>query len=279
MSNAYLMRKYPIEEIEEISYKLQQYLASYRIEQDKVSRDFYANPDKKGSEFFDSSTKFMNNANMEMLPRINKVIGQIEALITVEDVVIAERIRPILEGLYDWVKSPTNPLGYAEISGKLMNLVGHLSIELTIKPKIFVGHRYTKEDEKIADKFMELFRLEGLDCYTGKPAKSMEVDEKVQKLIIESEGVIIIFTRDMKLESSEYWTTSGWLNGELTFAIAKDKPHLMFYDDCINPGERKGIQGELEYIEFNRECLDESFLKAIPYLRDFRGNILNKIKK
>jgi hypothetical protein len=90
----------------------------------------------------------------------------------------------------------------------------------------------------------------------------------------ESEGVIIIFTRDRKLEGGK-WTSSGWLKDEKAYSIGKGKPILLLVDDCIEGSERKGIHGNLEYVVF-RDCLDDSFLRAIPYLRDFRQRILSK---
>jgi hypothetical protein len=103
----------------------------------------------------------------------------------------------------------------------------------------------------------------------------VDVDEKVKALIDESDGVIIIFTRDRKLEGGN-WTSSGWLKDEKAFAMGRNKPILLFFDDYINGEERNGIHGDLEYVVFKRECLDDSFLKAIPYLRDFRQRMLDK---
>lgn len=112
--------------------------------------------------------------------------------------------------------------------------------------------------------------------YYWEPAKPMEIDEKIQQLITESDAVIIIFTKDKKIEGSEYYTTSSWLNSELSFAMGREKPFLRFYDNFIDPDEKKGIHGEFEYIDFNHDCLDDSLLKAIQYTKEFRMKILAK---
>jgi len=156
-----------------------------------------------------------------------------------------------------------------------MRLAGHLSVRVVAKPIIFVGYRYTEEDEKLANEFIKLFELEGFKCVSGKTAKAEDIDEKVKKLIDQSEGVIIIFTREKELKDGG-WTTSRWLTDEKAYAMGRDKPVLLFFEDCIAQTERKGIHGELEYVKFNREHLHEAFLKAIPYLRDFRQRVLER---
>lgn len=142
-----------------------------------------------------------------------------------------------------------------------------------IKPRIFIGYKYTKEDETIAKKLMTLFEYEGFECVTGRTAKAEDVDEKVKKLIKSSDGTIIIFTKEKELKNGG-WTTSTWLSDEKSYALGAGKPVLLFFEECISADQRKGIQGDLEYIEFNREKLDDAILRAIPYLRDFYKQVI-----
>ena len=141
------------------------------------------------------------------------------------------------------------------------------------RPRIFIGYRYVKEDEIVAKKLISLFELEGFECITGRTAKARDIDEKVKKAIEESDGVIVIFTKDKELRNGG-WTTSTWLSDEKAYALGAGKPILLFFDECISADQKKGLQGDLEYIEFNREKLDDAILKAIPYLRDFYKRLL-----
>jgi hypothetical protein len=270
----YIKLKYPLKELEELSTKLQKLLAEERKKQ-YAALDFKISFEDRGKIYNEATTNLMNKAGTELLPKINRVLGQIEAILHTEDESAVKNIVPLLNEIKDTTTYPTNPLRYADLSSKLSLLAGYLSAQIVLKPTVFVGHRYTDEDDKIAEKFITLFGFEGLECITGKPAKPKQVDEKVQGLISKTDGTIIIFSRDKKLENSEYWTTSDWLVGELSFAMGKEKPYLIFYDECIDPEERGGMHGTYEYIPFNRECLDDSLLKAIPYLREFRQRILN----
>jgi hypothetical protein len=269
------MMKYPLQELEEVSRTLQEYIAEWRA-RDNALFDPSLTFEQKGQISFDSSRQLMNRAGIELFPKINRIIGEIESLLNAEDRPTVERVLPLLTEVKVLAQNPTNPLGYNELSAELMILSGHLVVGIVAEPKVFVGHRFTTDDTVIAKKFMELFKLEGLNCSTSEPAKPMNVNEKAQQLIAESEGVIIIFTPDKKIENSDYYTTSGWLNSELHYAMGKEKPYLIFYDDLIHPDERKGIHGDYEYVEFNRKCLDDAFLKTIPYLRIFNGRIITK---
>jgi hypothetical protein len=216
---------------------------------------------------------FMKKAGIEVLPQIHKALAEVEALLASEDEAIAESIKPILSETQRWASSPTNMLGYSELSAQLMRLSAHLSLRVIIKPKVFVAFRYTSEDEKIAEKFMELFEYENFIVLSARIAEARDIDEKARGMISEADGIIVIFTRESELKEGG-WTTSTWLTDEKAFAIGKDKPPILFYEDCIAESQMKGIHGNLEYIKFNRERLDEAFLRAIPYLRSFRQRIL-----
>lgn len=267
-----LMVKYPVEKLESICHRITELTTEYRNSQ---SAAIYGSIpwENRTREMTRSQDDFMNKASYDVYPEIHKVLGEIDALLSSDEKAISERIRPILDELEHRTTYQTNPLGYTELSAKLMRLAGHLSVRVIATPKVFVGYRYTDEDEIIAKKFIELFRLEGFNPTSGKPAKAIDVDEKVKGFIDESDGVIIIFTRDKKLEGGK-WTSSGCLKDEKAYSMGRDKPILLFFDDCIEESERNGIQGDLEHVVFRRDCLDDSFLKAIPYLRDFRQRIL-----
>lgn len=212
---------------------------------------------------YQASDDFINQANIEVFPQIHEVLGKIDALLSVEDQSMRERICPMLKEMESFATHLVNPLMYGELSAKLTRLAGNLTVRAITTPKVFVGYRYDEEDVTIVEKFIKLFRLEGFNPISGEVAKPMNVDEKVKGLIDECEGTIIISTRDRPLNNGK-WTASVWLKGEESYSLGRDKPILLFYDDCIDEEEKKGIQGNLEYVVFKRECLDDAILKAIP---------------
>ena len=61
---------------------------------------------------------------------------------------------------------------------------------------------------------------------------------------------------------------------EKAYANAKEKTILLIYEKCISENFKKGIQGSFEYLEFEREKLDELFLEAIPAIRNLYDRIL-----
>lgn len=268
---------YPFNRLEDLARKIQNLLGEYRSDESHAL-DFNIPWEKRVQMSMEASNNFMKKVGTEVLPNVQRVLAEVEALLEAEDKAIAERIRPILSEAQRWASHPTNPLGYSELSTSLMRLVGHLSVRVVAKPAIFVGYHYRTEDEILANQFSELFRLEGFNCISGKTAKAEDVDEKVKKLIDQSEGVIIIFTGEKELKEGG-WTTARWLTDEKAYALGRDKPVLLFFEDYIAQTERKGIHGDLEYVEFTREHLDEVFLKAIPYLRDFRQRVLERGRK
>lgn len=267
--------KHPINQLVDLARRIQVLLGEYHDEEFR-SLDFNIPWNERTQISMKASNNFMTKAGTQVLPEVMKILAEVEALLDTEQRAIAERVRPILSETQQWARHPTNPLGYAELSSSLSRLAGHLSVRVAARPTIFVGYRFVPEDEKLVSKFMELFRHEGFNCINGETARAEDIDDKAKEMIEQqSEGVIIIFTKEEELREGG-WTTSVWLTDEKAFAIGKNKPVLLFFEDLIAQTQRKGIHGELEYIEFNRGNLDEALLKAIPYLRDFRQRVLER---
>lgn len=267
--------KYPINQLLDLARRIQVLLGEYHDEELR-SLAFDIPWEERTQISMRASDNFVTKVGTQVLPEIMRILAEVEALMDAEERAIADRVRPILSETLQLARHPTNPLGYVELSSLLSRLAGHLSVRISARPAIFVGYRFTPEDKELLDKFIELFTLEGFNCISGETAKAEDIDEKVKETIEQqSEGVIVIFTKEEELREGG-WTTSTWLTDEKAFAIGKNKPVLLFFEDCIAQTQRKGIHGELEYVEFNRDKLDEALLKAIPYLRDFRQRVLER---
>jgi len=266
------MRKYPRKELESLAGRIQSLLGEYRGETTHALTRRIS-PEESSRLLLEASDNLMKKAGTKALPQIQKVLAEIEVALSDEDKVFAKRIRPILSEAQQFARFPTNPLGYAELSTLLMRLAGYMSVTLEDRPTVFVGYQYTEDDEPIADWFIKLISQEGFEPTSGKKPKAQAFDEKVKRMIARSEGVVVIFTKEKELRERG-WTTPTWLTDEKAFAIGKDKPIALFFEDCIAETETKGIQGLHEHIKFNRKHLDKARPRIVKYLRDFKRRIL-----
>jgi len=264
-----------------LSVKIQEMLGNYHSESmanffiiHNPSKTREAEWEERNAKSESITFKFMKEAGVNLLPQVQSVLAEIEAMLAQEDKAIADKIQPILKEAERYAVNPTNPLGYNELASILVKLKGYLSVRMVFIPTVFLGYRYTKEDELLANSFKKLIESMDINVVTAKTAKAEDINEKVKRLIGSCDGTIVIFTKDQELKEGG-WATSAWLLDEKAFTIGQSKEVVLFFESCIAEKQRKGIQGDLEYIEFNRENLSDAFLDAIPYLKDFRQKILN----
>jgi hypothetical protein len=275
--------EYPLDDLMTLSIKIQKASGNYfkKSTESMFSRQSRFADEETKKRLWDEenrryaliTNKYMTKIGVEILPIVQCLLAEIEVKLSLEDESIRTRINPILKNAKLTAEHPTNPLGVNELSSLLMSLRGHLSIGLIVKPVVFVGYRYNKEDEDIAESFVELMKLEGLNVVTAKTAKPIDVDDKVKEQISKCDGAIIIFTKAEELKDGT-WATSAWLLDEKAFTLGKGKEVGLFFEECISDSQKKGLQGNLEHVEFNRNHLEQGILKAIPYLRDFRQKLL-----
>ena len=200
-------------------------------------------------------------------------MGIIESNLSSEDESFISKIKQLLDKILFNSTHLTNSFSISDLSSDLMRLSGYIKAKSTTMPTVFVGHSFSDDDKQIVEKFLQLFKVEGLQCTTGEKPEANNVDEKVMRLIDECQGVIIIFTRDQKIEGGN-WTTHSWLIDEKSFSLGKNKTVILFYEDIIDQKQKIGIQGDLEYVEFKRQFVEESFTKAIQYIKSFKGKIV-----
>jgi tetratricopeptide (TPR) repeat protein len=127
----------------------------------------------------------------------------------------------------------------------------------------FVGHSFLSQDDDIIGKLTEFFSKLGVSCDSGKKAEPVGITEKVSRRIKEAEFFIGIFTkRDQKGDGT--YTTSSWIIEEKSFALAQGKKVLIFVEKGVE--DFGGMQGDLEYIRFDRENFGDALIKAIDYI-------------
>jgi tetratricopeptide (TPR) repeat protein len=128
----------------------------------------------------------------------------------------------------------------------------------------FVGHSFAPEDEEIVNRLTEFFSKLGVVCETGKRAEPTSVSDKIRKRIKEAELFIGIFTRRGVPRPDRSFEASSWIIEEKAVALAEGKRVLIFVENGVK--EFGGMQGDLEYIPFDRENFGDALLKATDYI-------------
>lgn len=130
--------------------------------------------------------------------------------------------------------------------------------------KAFVGHSFDDKDAEVVRKIIKHIESLDIKCETGEKPQYSGVAEKVKNKIIHNEIFVGIFTRDKKilLENGQsnkegLYTTSNWVIQESGFAIAKNKKLIFLVEQGIYKFPE--LQGDQEYIKFNRTSLDQAF--------------------
>src|SRR5882724_6705928 len=123
----------------------------------------------------------------------------------------------------------------------------------------FVGHSFVDEDLEVADFVKTLLTEMSVKCLTGERAEANSVSQKVKDRIKQAELFVGILTRREKLPDGDQWRTSEWLIEEKTHAAALGKKIIILKEKgVVSTG---GLQGDAEYIEFDRAQLHRAAIK------------------
>ena len=132
--------------------------------------------------------------------------------------------------------------------------------------KAFIGHSFDGKDIDVVRKIKDFIESLGIKCETGEKSQYGYVAEKVKNRIIDNDVFVGIFTHDKKilLENGKsngggFYTTSNWVIQESGFAIAKNKKLIFLVEEGIYKFPK--LQGDQEYIIFNKKSLDKAFIK------------------
>jgi tetratricopeptide (TPR) repeat protein len=153
----------------------------------------------------------------------------------------------------------------------------------------FVAHSFVAEDKALVAAFLEYFRqLSGLhSSFTwanAEAAEPKELAEKVKAIVADKNVVIAICTKKERviapsrlrksflqptfvkgLESDFEWQTSDWITQEIGLAIGREMKLVLLLEDGVRlPG---GLQGDLEYVLFDRRAPEKSFGKILEMLK------------
>lgn len=153
----------------------------------------------------------------------------------------------------------------------------------------FVGHSFQEKDAEVVRKFVDFFdHIVELDIgFTWDHAEDAEpkiLSEKVKEKMRDKNLFIGICTLAERVISSEklarffigrgyllakeaeyQWKTSDWILQEIGCAFGKDMRMILLVEKNLRrPG---GIQGDLEYIPFDRNQPEESFTKILEMIK------------
>lgn len=155
--------------------------------------------------------------------------------------------------------------------------------------RAFVGHSFEDEDTALIRIFLDYFnQIKEMGIgFTWDHAKAAEPTELAQKVLrlVEGKNLFIgICTRKERAieaavlkrgslrreilrsrEDNYSWKTSDWIIQEIGLAIGRDMKLILLVEGGLRkPG---GLQGNLEYIEFNRQFPERSFGKVLEMIR------------
>ncbi|WP_432450611.1 hypothetical protein [Aliiroseovarius marinus] len=156
--------------------------------------------------------------------------------------------------------------------------------------RAFVGHSFSDKDEEVVRKFTDFFDTlkngsKNFDWVHATESRSEDVSEKVLELIngknlfigicTQNEGTVKehnfrrskLSARIAVREEDIEWKTSDWIIQETGLAIGRGMKLILLVEDGVRtPG---GLQGNLEYISFNRAMPE----KAFPSIMEMVNNL------
>lgn len=150
------------------------------------------------------------------------------------------------------------------------------------KLKAFVGHSFNEDDSSVIATFLKYFdSLKDIGFeweHAERAVATKAIDDKVIEMMEGKNLFIGIFTRKRKqideshlepcfwnkqklkaLAEKYSWTTSDWIIQESGYALGKGMKVIFITEEGIEPVG--GLQGNLEYIPFNRDNIPQSFSK------------------
>jgi hypothetical protein len=127
----------------------------------------------------------------------------------------------------------------------------------------FVGHSFAEEDEQLIEQIKQFLSKLGVKCDSGKKAEPRGISDKVKQRIQAAELFVGIFTRRQQQQDGSF-STSAWTIEEKATALAAGKRLLLFVEDGVR--EFGGLQGDYEYIPFERDNLTEALILAMDYV-------------
>lgn len=153
----------------------------------------------------------------------------------------------------------------------------------------FIGHSFIEDDASVISKFLNFFdKIKDLGIgFSWEHAEGAEINilsEKVKEKMKKKNLFIGICTKRDYAISPKYlkkgffqttffkgpehnfeWKTTEWIIQEIGFALGKEMDLILLVEDGVQ--RLGGLQGEIEFIAFNRNEPEKAFPKLLEMLR------------
>ena len=154
--------------------------------------------------------------------------------------------------------------------------------------KAFIGHSFANNDKVVVQDFLDLFdKIKemniGFSWEHAQAAEAKELADKVLRLMKDKNLFVGICTKceatilPEKLQPTKFGKffkaredcfiskTSDWIIQEIGLAIGKEMDIILLVENGLRPPG--GLQGNIEYIPFDRAHPQNSFLKVIEMIQ------------
>jgi len=141
-----------------------------------------------------------------------------------------------------------------------------------VRFKAFLSCSFAEEDKEVIDFFKRMIEAFDIDLMVYDYQEIGRISDKIKENIIKSDCLIAIATRRNKIEGSNYWTCSDWIQHEIALANAYNKPIAVFVEEGVK------IEG-LIAMEERRERFDRrNLLKNIDKITTFLYRLRNYLE-
>lgn len=130
---------------------------------------------------------------------------------------------------------------------------------------VFVGKSFADSDAKLNGAIERLLKALGLEVVTGEKPRAEMVSRKVRERIDQCDVFVGVFVRKDKIEGKDEWSTSPWVVDEKAYALARNRKLVLIREAGVS--SIGGLQGDYEYLEFDRNKLEELMIRLVEIFR------------
>lgn len=136
-----------------------------------------------------------------------------------------------------------------------------------IQFKAFLSCSLDESDQEIVGFFSKMIRSFGIEPEVYDCQDMGKIPDQVKERIIRNDCLIAIATQRKKIEGSDCWTCSDWIQHEIALANAYGKPIAIFVEDSV------GVDGFIAMEERREKFARNNLAKNIEKITAFLFNL------